>query len=78
MNKRAEPKTIYVKLVNEDIDVWRPVKAFEIDNSSYQISDMETVPDSEVWEFSPGAIVGVRIELNDGERILKAYKNIVT
>jgi hypothetical protein len=46
---------IYVKLRDEDIDVWRPVTARVERVGVYQI--VGNAPEDEQWEFGPGALV---------------------
>jgi hypothetical protein len=47
--------TIFVALLDEGTDVWRPVVATPIGDNRYQIV---SVPSSdEKWEFASGAIV---------------------
>lgn len=47
---------IHVALVDEDVAVWRPVKARRIGGNVYVICD-QPVPASEVWQFVPGDAV---------------------
>lgn len=47
--------TIYVALLNEGTDCWRPVEASLQGEGTYLLSG--TVPESEEWEFAPGATV---------------------
>ena len=48
--------TIFVRLLDEGVDVWRPVQARRLSETTYQISK-EAVPEGEVWAFAPGDIV---------------------
>ena len=58
--------TIYVRLLDEDVDVWRPVEADRLEQGVYRIGD-QSVPDDERWEFGPGASVVVESkELDEG------------
>jgi hypothetical protein len=70
--------TIYVKLLDEDIDVWRPVLAVK-DNikNAYLILDIpeNTMPQNEVWEFKPGSLVIVKEHEAGGEKILVALEH---
>jgi hypothetical protein len=53
---RTDPLvTIYVALLNEGVDCWRPVKAERLGPDLYRIKD--AVPDDEKWEFQPGEVV---------------------
>ena len=63
--------TIYVRLTNEVVRVWRPVRADEVDASLYRLVPEQVVPDDEVWEFEPGQCVKVeRRELSGGEALV--------
>jgi hypothetical protein len=53
-------RTIYVALLVERVDVWRPVEAKELGSRRYLI--LGPVPDDETWEFPPGSIVGVEMK----------------
>jgi hypothetical protein len=50
-------------LLNEAVEVWRPVDATKLDNGAYRIEG--PVPDEEEWAFDPGAIA--RWLSNDGK-----------
>lgn len=59
--------TIYVKLVDELIPVWRPVKAELISDNVYRIVDQPYQRDIEEWEFQPGErVVCESLDLHDG------------
>jgi hypothetical protein len=68
--------TIYVYLLNEGTDTWRPVPAIKIDDSTYvlQGEDFYNSEDEE-WEFLPGSRVRVKERLNyDGHTHLCAVE----
>jgi hypothetical protein len=46
--------TIYVALLDEGTDVWRPVEA-QPEGAFYRIVD--SVPEDEKWAFHPGSLV---------------------
>lgn len=48
--------TVYVRLLDEGTDVWRPVSARELGNGVYELS-AEPAPEFEHWEFGPGRVV---------------------
>lgn len=52
---------IYVKLLDEGVDVWRPVfaRVIESDKNLFEIlpAPNNEVPEGEVWEFDPGSFV---------------------
>lgn len=58
--------TIYVALMDEGVDVWRPVEAVSEGESIYRLAD-DAAPADEAWEFSPGSHVRCEWrELSDG------------
>ena len=65
--------TIYVRLLDEDVDVWRPIKAERLDGAVYRIVD-QSVPENERWEFGPGASVVVQSKQFDDGRTLVAVR----
>jgi hypothetical protein len=63
--------TIYVRLLDEDIDVWRPVQAELLGGQSYLIVEQEYVRDVERWEFEPGDhVVCETRDTMDGSRLV--------
>lgn len=50
------PDTIYIELLDEGVDVWRPVEAVLIDEDWYRISSRKLDP-SEQWAFQTGDVV---------------------
>lgn len=68
-------ETIYVRLLDEGVDVYRPVAATKLSENIYEMSGLDIYnPDDEVWEFLPGSRVIVREQLLSGERSLVAIK----
>lgn len=50
--------TVYVKLLDEGTDVWRPVPAQRLAPKLCRLTDDPTQkPDDEVWQFELGAVV---------------------
>jgi hypothetical protein len=47
--------TVYVYLLDEGTDVWRPVAAEPLGLDLYRLEG--TVPADESWQFQPGAVV---------------------
>lgn len=69
-----ETETIYVKLLEENVDVWRPIKAKRLDGDIYLIIEQPYDRDDELWEFEPGErVLGKIIRLSEGS-VLVAYK----
>ena len=51
----VETRTIYVGLVGEGVDVWRPVEATVEPGGAFRLP--REAPAGEVWEFAPGSRV---------------------
>jgi hypothetical protein len=63
--------TIYMPLLNEGTDVWRPVEAEVFPDGRYKV--LGSVPDDEEWAFAPGSVVrGVTKVLSDGHQAIVA------
>ena len=63
---------IYVRLVNEVIDVWRPVEAVRIDVDVYLIVPQVYDRAIESWEFGPGDVVRCQLIATDDGTIIAA------
>jgi hypothetical protein len=64
---------VYVKLLDEDVDVWRPVSAEVASDGSDRLAGDR--PDDERWEFEPGMSVACEARrLDDGTLGLVATK----
>lgn len=68
----AGTATIYVALLDEGVDVWRPVKARRLGADAYLILDQDYDRSVETWAFEPGAVVTCRRENRNGRPILVA------
>lgn len=71
----GERTTIYVALMNEGIDVWRPVEARRIAPDAFLILDQDYDPQVETWQFQPGTTVRCRKERRNGRQILIATED---
>ncbi len=59
--------TIYVKLIDEPVPAWRPVKAEQIGGNVYLIVVQPYDRSIEQWEFQPGErVVCETLLLTDG------------
>jgi hypothetical protein len=55
-------QTVYVKLLDEGVHVWRPVDAAALPDGTYRLEATgDYDPELETWEFLPGS--DVRCEL---------------
>ncbi|MFB3887757.1 MAG: hypothetical protein ACE144_21265 [Thermodesulfobacteriota bacterium] len=57
MSTNHDIEEIYVYLLGENVDVWRPVKAKKIEQGMYRILEQAYDRDVEKWEFEPGQMV---------------------
>lgn len=65
--------TIYVRLLGEGVQVYRPVSSLQITSNVYVIGGYEAYdPEDEEWEFIPGTLVVVEERVFEGEAILVA------
>ena len=65
---------IYVSLLGERVDVWRPVQAEHLSGNAYRIVAQTYDREIEAWEFEPGdSGVCEHIELSNG-RVLAATR----
>ena len=68
--------TIYIYLLDEGTDVWRPVSAEQIGDKIYRITGSPP-DDTETWQFFTGDIVRCREQtFASGERRLVAYERV--
>ncbi len=56
---------IYVQLLDEGTDVWRPVEATRLAENVYTI--LGVIPDDEAWAFPPGSRVRCEPRRTQGE-----------
>jgi hypothetical protein len=53
----SQQATIYVYLLEESTDSWRPVQAVPVDNDTYRIVSENPDPEDEKWQFTTGDVV---------------------
>ena len=53
----SEPITIYMPLLNEGTDCWRPVQATHLGADTYRIEPQHYDREDEAWQFPSGSIV---------------------
>ncbi|HNS00403.1 MAG TPA: hypothetical protein PKX48_14430 [Planctomycetota bacterium] len=69
--------TIYVLLLDENVDVWRPVQAERLSENTYRILPQPYDRSTETWQFEPGDVVACEmLEFYEG-RTLAATKKVV-
>ena len=74
----ATNKEIFIKILNEDINVWRPVKAVQIAQYIFKITDTTKFESEldEILEFKQGDIVKCREKSGDFYAFELFIKNV--
>jgi hypothetical protein len=67
--------TIYVHLLNEGVDVWRPVEAAPA-ASDARFRIVTPCPEEEDWEFQPGDVVRCEMRTLSGGPCLVAVERV--
>jgi hypothetical protein len=68
--------SIYVRLLEEGVDVWRPVAATRVGESMYRIAG--DTPTGESWEYKTAELVWCRPRVfADGTHGLETYAPVV-
>lgn len=63
----SEAVEVFVSLLDEGVDVWRPVRAKRLGGTVYKIVDQPYEREIETWQFEPGdAVVCELIDSGDG------------
>jgi len=66
---------LFIYLLEEGTDVWRPTQAVAIGDGLFKILPTpEYEPEDEVWEFPPGSIVRCETRQNDSGEYIVAVK----
>ena len=66
---------IYMPLLEEAVECWRPVEAERIGADLYVV--VGAIPEGEVWAFQPGETVFCRDQVfEDGQHGLVAYTSV--
>jgi hypothetical protein len=66
---------LYVRLLDEDVDVWRPVRGVHWSDDVYRI--LSEPREDERWEFASGTAVRCRLHtFSDGEEQLVAFEAV--
>ena len=61
-------KQIFVALLDENVDVWRPVSAECVSGDTYRILDQPYDRETERWQFEPGEkVICEEINSADGQ-----------
>jgi hypothetical protein len=65
---------VFVRLLDENVDVWRPVKAERIAPDRFRILEQPYDRGTERWEFEPGDEVMCELVKSDDGGFLAAIK----
>jgi hypothetical protein len=69
----TETIEIFVLLLDEGVDVWRPVQAEHCGGNVYKIVEQTYDSEMEKWEFEPGDFVECKtLDLNEGPALVAA------
>ena len=68
MASSSDSDIVFVRLLDEGTDVWRPVFAKRLSETTYRLSN-EPIPEDEVWSFQPGDIVVAEHRVKDGAQL---------
>jgi hypothetical protein len=62
---------IYVYLLNEGTDAWRPVEAEHLGGDQYRIESVNDDPEDQEWQFNGGDVVRCSIrQLSSGPTLV--------
>jgi hypothetical protein len=68
-------RQIYVRLLDESVEVWRPVRAMRLRDGVYRILNQPYDASIESWEFKPGdEVYCEETEAVDGRRLAATRK----
>jgi hypothetical protein len=65
---------IYIALLDEGVDVWRPVQAERLSDNTYRILSQHYDRSVEAWQFEPGDVVLCEMVQSSEGRILAATR----
>ena len=73
-------QTVYVALLNEAVNVWRPVEAKHIEADLYRLTG--PIVDGEEWEFKVGNVVRCEMRVlsadsGKSEPVMVAYEKVL-
>jgi hypothetical protein len=76
MVEPAASTEIYMPLLDEGVDVWRPVRAQHVSDDVYRITGEAPDAEDERWQFPPGALVRCRDQMLSGGTCVVAYEAV--
>ena len=72
----TERETIYVYLMDEGTDVWRPVDALPLGNNLFRILSHNTSEGHENWQFQTDAVIRAEYKDLSGGKVLVAVEAV--
>ena len=73
----TETVIVFVRLLDEGTDVWRPTRAHQLPGGLYRLLPSEGYdPEDEDWEFPPGCTVACELQAKSGEKVLVAIRQV--
>jgi hypothetical protein len=69
-------ETIFVALLDEGVDVWRPVQAEHLHDDNYRIVVQPYDREHESWQFGPGDVVRCELVASSEGVILAATRRV--
>ena len=77
MKLQIDSEVVYVSLLHEGTDVWRPARAFRVGRRLFVLARPPLYDaDDEHWEFPPGAVVRCERKLMGEESVLVAVEGV--
>ena len=68
---------IFVRLLDEGVDVWRPVRAESLYGSVYRIIDQPYDRETETWQFEPGQeVICELIDASKGQILAATERHV--
>jgi hypothetical protein len=75
MASSTDKVTIYVRLLDEGVEVFRPTLAEAVGQGRYRLlATPDYDPEDEKWEFTPGTVVAGSMEKRQGKNVLIARR----
>lgn len=66
-----EIREIFVQLLDDEMELWRPVIAQRNEDGTFLIWEQE-IPEDEQWKYLPGDVVLVETQIRYGREVLVA------
>lgn len=75
----TEPEEVFVRLLDEGTDVWRPVPAVRDPSGGFRLLRADQYdPATETWEYPPGSVVECEVRGEGQEQATFAIRLVST